>query len=73
MSSFPVFDSKGGEIVGPKGSPIITKYKSEWSKKGRIVDYGVRGRPKSIMPLKDIWKGKISFQRFSQVVSFCNI
>jgi hypothetical protein len=34
------------------------------------VDYGVRGRLKSIMPHVDICKGKISFQRCLHVVSF---
>ena len=70
MSSFPVFDSKGGEIVGPKGSPIITKYKSEWSKKGRIVDYGVRGRLKSIMPLGDKLQGQDKFTKIHTSVIF---
>ena len=70
MSSFLVFDSKGGEFIGPKASPIIIIYKLLWSKKGRIVDYGVRGRLKSIMPHGDIYQGKISFQRYLHVVSF---
>ena len=70
MSSFSVFDSKGGEFVGPNASPIIIIYKRQWSEKGRIVDYGVRGRIKSIMPHGDIYKGKISFQRCLHVVCF---
>ena len=43
MYSFSVFDSEGGEFVGPKASPIIIVYKWQWSERGRIVDYGVRG------------------------------
>jgi hypothetical protein len=42
----------------------------EWSEKGRKVDYGVRGRLMSIIPQGDIGKGKISFQRSIQVISF---
>ena len=37
-----------------------------------IVDYGVRGRLKFIMPLGDIRKGKISFQKFIQVISLAS-
>ena len=70
MSSFLVFYSKGGEFVGPKASPIIIIYKWDWSEKGRILDYGVRGRLKSIMPHGDICKGKISFQRYLHMVFF---
>ena len=43
MSFFSVFDSKGGEFVGPKASPIIIIYKWEWSEKERREAYGVRG------------------------------
>ena len=36
--------------------------------KVRIVDYGIRGRLKSIIPFGDICKGKISFQKFIQEI-----
>jgi hypothetical protein len=42
----------------------------EWFEKGRNVDYGVRGRLKSILLHGDMCKGKISFQRSLQVISF---
>ena len=70
MSSFLEFDSKEGEFVGSKASPIIITFNWYWSEKGRIVGYGVRGRLKSIMPHGDIYKGKISFQGCLHVVSF---
>ena len=114
MSSFSMFDSKGGEVVGPKANPThnntkIHKFKIfgrfqngtniqvvtfnwcqatsgfgyemlrrskgenpkwEWSEKGRKVDYGVRGRLKSIIPQGDIGKGKISCKSSFHLVSF---
>jgi hypothetical protein len=41
-----------------------------WSEKGIKVDYGVRGRLKSIIPLGDICKGKISFSKVHSIVIF---
>jgi hypothetical protein len=100
MSSFSVFDSKGGEIVGPKASPAhnktistilkfdrdtsgniqsVSSYRWFWlreDQRGEPYLGMVRereesgGRLKPIIPLGDICKGKISFQRSKQVLYF---
>ena len=42
----------------------------EWSEKGRKLDYGVRGRLKSIIPQGDICNNKISYKSSFHSVSF---
>ena len=42
----------------------------EWSEKGRKLDYGVRGKLKSIIPQGDICNSKISYKSSFHSVSF---
>ena len=77
MSSFLVFDSKGGEFRGPKASinnlQVVMVRESEDSGLWISLCNGenlYEARLKSIIPHGDNCKGKMSFYVVLQVVSF---
>ena len=82
MSSFSVFDFKGGEICRTKSKPdhnnlqvVMIREREDsglWISlcNGENLLKDQKARLKSIMPHGDICKGKISFKRCLHVVPF---